>query len=957
MVARTLPSHNIIWTLVRNNPSLRIVAMNFGFWTLLVIVILQTIVHAKNHGKKIKTFKITYNKHNYGPIKILKIRRQNKFRRNYIITCCGFKKCLANANVTVKKTTPTSSTNSKLRATSTLESTTKAGISSADESSASEPTEAITIESYDSTPSPLDVTEVPTDVPGEVITDLKTDITTKATKTAQYGTKSTSTSTIAAFPSTQVFQKTTAIDAIPSKDGTTSRSSTLSSTTSQAMTKTAPSLTSITTPVMITTMPTVTTVTTSTTLKTTTSTALKTSTSPMTTTTTTPIPRTLSCVAYNTFLASNPTPGALQTKGTKKTSNCGLEYFVSTSTATRNEAAIQCKALNMTLLTVTSLEGLECVNNFEANTFWTSGSNEDDQLYLAKKYAWCSTGFDMSKEIIESEKLWLPPKNTIPSATERCLAVSISTVSSKQGLVQRKCDDALPFICQYSVDCPKLCNRNNSLFDSSGLLKDKKSYGIWFDIGAYTYLLGNKPMTWVDSYRQCCALGMEALNIDNAAEQLGLTAMTGRANKDNWTANFNYWTSGSWKGAPENQWSWCEPNGPTVFAKGLVWESPQPDNKGGNESCVHFRFTLNSTGTIMTDRNCANKFIFACKSALQTTPKPCVASCPTESCEINNNLFVTEPDTNAKTLRDYFSYGNWYDGCGRNFLTYTSILADWIAARGHCCDIGLTLASMESVGKSSCFSRIVSKFAPATFGDYWLSGTDLGCDSNFRWCTLGRDLVNPEVKWKVGHPKPGLDCVYLEVRNGSELLATDDCAQKKSFLCEVRKKATFQRAMQSECADIWDITVDQIDLLLNVSAFLTTTITLNLKCFLKCVGVEIGLFGVGGLDALATLRQIELVSQEDPVELETGFVAYDQCSGINSDDECVIAYETYKCGQQKAPDLVSKIITNHYDNDTMLYPPTPCVYSRRSCWLSKNLPCVKNQTAIDLLYKNRCAST
>ncbi|CAB3379765.1 Hypothetical predicted protein [Cloeon dipterum] len=640
-----------------------------------------------------------------------------------------------------------------------------------------------------------------------------------------------------------------------------------------------------------------------------------------------PVPCSLSCADYNSFLESNPTSGSQEAKGTKKTSNCGMEYFVSTSTATRNEAAMRCKELNMTLLTVTSLEGLECLNNFEANTFWTSGSKEDGRCHLENQYVWCSTGFNFSRNLIESEKIWLPTNEASPSATERCLAVSISSNSSNQGLVHRKCDYALPFICQYSVDCPQLCSRDESLFDSSGILKDKKSYGIWLDIGNYTYLLGNKPMAWLDNYQQCCTLGMEALNIDSAAEQLGLTALVG-ANKGNWTANFNYWTSGTWNGAPVKQWAWCEPTGPTVFVKGLVWEPSQPDNKGGNESCVHFRFTLNSTGTILTDRNCTNKYIFACKSALKTTPKPCVAFCPINSCERNSSLFDTVSSTTA--LRNFFSYGNWYDGCGRNFLTYNSKLSNWTVARNSCCEIGLTLASMESAGKSSCFSRIVSKFAPSIFGDFWLSGTDLGCDSNFRWCTLSRDFVDPEVTWKEGHPKPGLDCVYLEVRSGSMLLATDDCAQTKNFLCEVRKKGTFQRAMQTECAETWDITVDQIDLLLNVSAFLTATMSLNLK------------FGVGGLDALATLRQIELVSQEDPVKLETGFVAYDLCSGIKSDDECVIADETFKCGQEKAPDLVSKIIANNFDNNTMLYPPTPCVPVHRTCWISNSTPCVKN---------------
>ncbi|CAB3385626.1 Hypothetical predicted protein [Cloeon dipterum] len=791
--------------------------MNFCFWTLLLIVILQTLGLAQNQGNKVKSIKIKINNKNSGPLNLPKIRLQNNLRRKHIIMCCGFQKCLPPANVTVKKTSPTGPTTTIQTTTSTLSTATMAAMmtgNSAGESSSAAPTDAITIPSQVFSTSPLDVSVVPTDAPREVTTDLQTDVTTKV----QDGTKSMSPSTDAVVPlKTQVFQDTTtAIDGISSKAESTSISSSTTPTTKKPTSKT-PTTTPLTT--------------------TTTTTTTK-------TTTTTPFPCSLSCAAYNSFLANNPTSGTLKSNGTKKTSNCGMEYFVSSLRVTRNEAALRCKALNMILLTVTSLEGLECLNNFEVNTFWTSGSNEDDQCHLAKKIRLVLNGL--------------------------------------------QCD---------------------SLFDISGNLKDKKSYGIWIDIDDYTYLLGNKPMAWLDSYRQCCALGMEALNIDNAAEQLGLTALA-RSNKDNWTANFNYWTSGTWKGAPVKQWSWCEPNGPTVFAKGLIWESSQPDNKGGNESCVHFRFTLNTTGAIMTDRNCANKYIFACKSALKTTPKPCVVSCPMEICKRNNLLFDTDSATTEKVLRDYFSYGNWYDGCGRNFLTYNLKMSNWTAARNSCCEIGLTLASMESAGKLSCFSRIVAKYAPVTYGDFWLSGTDLGCDSNFRWCTLSRDFVDPELTWKEGHPKPGLDCVYLEVRNGSVLLATDNCAQNKSFLCEVRKRATFRRAMQTECAETWDITV-------------------------------------------ATLRQIELVSQEEPVKLETGFVAYDQCSGIKSDDECVIAHETYKCGQQKAPaGLVSNIITKNYDNGTMLLPPTPCVPLRRICWLSNTLPCVKNQTAIDLINNN-----
>ncbi|XP_065345747.1 C-type lection lectoxin-Enh3-like [Cloeon dipterum] len=231
----------------------------------------------------------------------------------------------------------------------------------------------------------------------------------------------------------------------------------------------------------------------------------------------------------------------------------------------------------MILLAVTSIEELNCLASFKAGTYWTSGSNEDENCDTHKKYAWCSTGNNVSSTLISSPDFWL---NNTSSSLERCLALVNTADPKTQGLVHRKCDDALNYICQIPVECPQLFPKN---------------------------------MTWLSNWKQCCALGMETLNIDNVAEQLGLTNMT-KVYKDNWKAIFNYWTSGiASKGSAERQWSWCESTGPTIFAPGLRWESGQPDNAGGSENCVHFRFVLNDTGTIMTDRNCSNRYIFACK--------------------------------------------------------------------------------------------------------------------------------------------------------------------------------------------------------------------------------------------------------------------------------------------------------------------------------------------------------
>ncbi|CAB3388245.1 Hypothetical predicted protein [Cloeon dipterum] len=335
------------------------------------------------------------------------------------------------------------------------------------------------------------------------------------------------------------------------------------------------------------------------------------------------------------------------------------------------------------------------------STFWTSGSNEDLNCDTSNRYAWCSTGYEVSPTLLSSSKFWLST-NASPSTLQRCMAVSIPLTSANKG----------------------------------GM------------------------MTWLSNWQQCCALGMEPLNIDNADEQTGLKGLTVRF-KDDWKMNFNYWTSGTWQGSPQKMWSWCEPNGPTVFPPGLIWEAGQPDNRDGNETCVHFRFILNSTGAIMTDRNCTSKYVFACKST-------------------------------------------------------------WATAWNTCCKVGMTLASMESAGKTSCYAKIVSKYAPALNGDFWVSGMDLGCVSNFRWCSRNQDFVDSELKWKAGHPKAGLNCVYLEVRDQSVMLATASCTEKKDFLCE---------------------------------------------------------FALGGLKSIETLRNIELVSQEEPKKLEQGFVAYDQCSG------------------------------------------------------------------------------
>jgi hypothetical protein len=91
-----------------------------------------------------------------------------------------------------------------------------------------------------------------------------------------------------------------------------------------------------------------------------------------------------------------------------------------------------------------------------------------------------------------------------------------------------------------------------------------------------------------------------------------LTILLLTFNEGNWNFNFNYWTGGTNKNFP-SQWSWCGSQPVVGLSDNLKWETGQPDNRGGKEECLHLRFVQNATGTILTDRNCTAKYIYACE--------------------------------------------------------------------------------------------------------------------------------------------------------------------------------------------------------------------------------------------------------------------------------------------------------------------------------------------------------
>jgi hypothetical protein len=45
----------------------------------------------------------------------------------------------------------------------------------------------------------------------------------------------------------------------------------------------------------------------------------------------------------------------------------------------------------------------------------------------------------------------------------------------------------------------------------------------------------------------------------------------------------------------------------------LTWAFNQPDNRAGGDDCVHMRFLQNTTGLVLADKNCSDKYIVACE--------------------------------------------------------------------------------------------------------------------------------------------------------------------------------------------------------------------------------------------------------------------------------------------------------------------------------------------------------
>jgi hypothetical protein len=119
-----------------------------------------------------------------------------------------------------------------------------------------------------------------------------------------------------------------------------------------------------------------------------------------------------------------------------------------------------------------------------------------------------------------------------------------------------------------------------------------------------------QQVSWKKNWEICCSLGMAPLTLDSASEQECLSKVT--TDKD-WKGNLNYWSGGTQQDC-RGSWGWCGAGAaPRYVSDELKWEPGQPDNLGGREDCVHLKNYVMAGKLMLTDRNCTDRYIFACK--------------------------------------------------------------------------------------------------------------------------------------------------------------------------------------------------------------------------------------------------------------------------------------------------------------------------------------------------------
>ncbi|XP_059490856.1 uncharacterized protein LOC132205656 [Neocloeon triangulifer] len=476
--------------------------------------------------------------------------------------------------------------------------------------------------------------------------------------------------------------------------------------------------------------------------------------------------------------------------------------------------------------------------------------------------------------------------------------------------------------------CETTFERDNTLFNTDGTLKDPEKYGFWVQSCGQQLLFGKSLATWRDNFIRCYKIGMEPLTFENATK---LSCFSNLVSK--WKYNSNYWTSAL--RVNESDFSWCTKDGSfTVEKSTLPWATGQPQNANNSENCLHLNVSKANANFSFSDRICTEPQIFACQGA--PTPAPTCSSplCPNITCA-KNLLFYTTMG-NSQYLTNPKLHGSWFTYNGRSYLfSSTNKTTSYLGAMQACCEVGMTLLSLEYDYKYKSIIQAIKE--NVSLSDYfWTSGSDRGCESKFGYCTAKR-ILRTEAVWAPGQPdnaggNENSVAVFIDSAKAQLLDYNED--SKLKFICEARdtsKSSSGGTAVRDECVAIYNVSQAEIDGLLNPSIQKDT----RMKCFIKCLGENAGLMVNGKFLENEVLATLEKISAGNVDELQKSMGVMDECgNSSNGMDECDKAAQMIKCSSEKAPDVLNGIITSMDQSmpiEAPAMPPQALCYDPNDC--------------------------
>ncbi|XP_059470982.1 uncharacterized protein LOC132193989 [Neocloeon triangulifer] len=452
--------------------------------------------------------------------------------------------------------------------------------------------------------------------------------------------------------------------------------------------------------------------------------------------------------------------------------------------------------------------------------------------------------------------------------------------------------------------CPLKCTKDLTLFKADNkTLEDPIVHGFWETACGEQLLFGKFLANWQQNYDMCCKLGMEPITLDSPAKA---SCMKSFVNGNNWKYNTRYWTSGVRKKIG-GSFLWCK-NTSAPFPTNM-WGFSSPNTIiNGSGNCAQMQIVKGNSSILLEDKTCTFLSAFACQGP--TTPKPaCEApTCPIVPC-VKNSVYFKYLADDYSTLYNVSSYGTTVEVSNRLFLFPKPIFTrSFNDAISYCCEFGLSLVSMH---KDFMFDAVAKAFnatsnSAIASGLFWTSGTDMGCEDFFGFCTTNR-LVRGEARWAVNQPdnaNNSENCLALEINGGIALLRDENCDKKFRVICEGRPPSTGMKSVEEECALEYGLIKEQIDKMQNATSY-----TPPEKCFLKCFGEGTELYINDIIMLEKIIAQFGAIAGNDVNRLMDAYSTLDYCSNLTRGmDVCDKISAMALCGQQNSPDIVNSLI-------------------------------------------------